>query len=105
MDSGLNECLSINERVAAANEAAFGLKEKLGSISRAALAVASAGLAGLGAGGTSLKTAADDALKLNKDAADVASQVTNATHEASQVAILREPTQKHSPRWISITAG
>ena len=85
LDNGLSECTSINHRLATANAEALGLKDKLNAASRAALTSASAGFAELNAGSTGLKTAAIEALKLNKDATGLASQVTNTSSDAAQV--------------------
>jgi hypothetical protein len=81
--------MSINQRVAAANAEASSLKEKLGLASRTVLTSASAGFAGLNNGVMRLKTAANEALQLNKDAAGLTYQVTNSTRDASQVCNLR----------------
>jgi hypothetical protein len=85
MDAGLGESLSLTDRLAAANGDALSLADEIRTTAVGALGVAVKGATELGNGAMGLRGAAEEALRLNGEAAGAASSLGNLTKEAAKV--------------------
>ena len=85
LDQGLGVCCEVNDKLVASNYEARTLAEELGLCAASALATAAKGATRLGDGSLSLRLSAEEALRLNCEAASSGVGMCNVTLQVAQV--------------------
>jgi hypothetical protein len=85
LDVGLGICCSINDKLVASNDQARSLAQELGLAAASALAAAANGTAELNDATSCIRSSLEEASKMNKEIANVASGVSNLALKYLQV--------------------